>query len=335
MINVLLTGSGSIIAMGYIQSLRESKLDIKIIAADIANDAIGLYKSDKGYIVPPVSNQKEYITQIKDICKKEDIDIIFIGCTAELEPLSLHKEEIESETKAIVVVNSPKVLEIGSDKWKTQEFLQSNRFNYARSTIDLSEDNLKKFISEVDLPVVAKPRMGQNSVGIFVYDNIKDLIYDVKKLKNYIIQEYLPEDEGEYTVGVLTGRNNKILNTIILKRKLQPRWGVSVVAKPLNNKKIKQYCEDVSIKLNSFGPCNFQLRLKNGEPYIFEINPRFSSTSHMRTILGANELEMLVKDLVLYEEVITPRVKEGAVVRYVDDFLISEDKLKEMQIFKN
>ncbi|MBI2136186.1 ATP-grasp domain-containing protein [Candidatus Woesearchaeota archaeon] len=336
MANILITGAGSIIAIGYIQSLKaakaSSRLNTKIIAADISKDAAGLYMADKGYVVPKASHEKDYIAKIKEVCLKEKIDIIFIGSTQETKVLAMHKKEIEDETDAIVTVSNEKAIEISADKWRTQKFLEQNRLNYARSTVDLSQENIRKFVKQVGLPIVAKPRHGQNSIGVFVYRTLEEALHAINSLgsKDYLLQEYLPDEHGEFTVGILMERG-KLLSSIALKRKLQPRWGVSQMAEPVDDKKITDYCAKAAEKLGVFGPCNFQLRIKDNKPVIFEINCRFSSTSHMRTLLGVNEQEILIRNLVLKEKVkkvADQKSKKGRVVRFVDDFLITDEMME-------
>jgi carbamoyl-phosphate synthase large subunit len=329
MLNVLITGVGSIIAIGHILSLRASKLKVRITGADISNDAAGLYMCDMAYIVPPIKEEDAYISKIKQICKKEHIDMLIVGSTKEPFILAKHKSEIEKETGAKIIVSNSESLRLSDDKWDTQQFLMKNKLNNPKSTIDLSDANIKKFVSAVGLPVVAKPRKGQNSIGVFIFKTMDEILKNKPKLTNYILQEYLPDEEGEYTVGVLR-LSKGVMHTIILKRKLQPRWGVSSVAWPIENEKTKKYCEAVAEKLDIYGPCNFQLRMKNGEPYIFEINCRFSSTAHMRTLLGMNEPEMLLKDFVLKEKVSPPIIKKGTCVRYTDEIFISESQMKQL-----
>ena len=58
----------------------------------------------------------------------------------------------------------------------------------------------------------------------------------------------------------------------------------------------------VAKKIKSTGPINIQLRLnKNGDPLIFEINPRFSGSAPMRAIAGFNEPDMILRNFVYNE----------------------------------
>ena len=51
----------------------------------------------------------------------------------------------------------------------------------------------------------------------------------------------------------------------------------------------------ITSKLEPYGPTNFQLKLTKKGPVIFEINPRFSGTTHMRSLFGLNEIDIIIK----------------------------------------
>ena len=42
------------------------------------------------------------------------------------------------------------------------------------------------------------------------------------------------------------------------------------------------------------GATNFQLKLTKKGPVIFEINPRFSGTTHIRSLFGLNEIDIIL-----------------------------------------
>jgi carbamoyl-phosphate synthase large subunit len=52
---------------------------------------------------------------------------------------------------------------------------------------------------------------------------------------------------------------------------------------------------------------------------VFEINPRFSSTTVIRAHFGFNEPEMCLRELVLGEQLRTPVTRQGFALRYWDE----------------
>ena len=64
---------------------------------------------------------------------------------------------------------------------------------------------------------------------------------------------------------------------IVMRRTL--RAGDTYKAFVVRDPTIEAHVMAVADALKPFGACNFQLRLKNGEPYIFEINARCSGSA--------------------------------------------------------
>ena len=54
-------------------------------------------------------------------------------------------------------------------------------------------------------------------------------------------------------------------------------------------------CKDIVRKMNPCGPFNVQLKVVDGIPKIFEINPRLSTTSILTTEVGVNEIDLCIK----------------------------------------
>src|SRR5262249_50030064 len=64
------------------------------------------------------------------------------------------------------------------------------------------------------------------------------------------------------------------------------------------------------------GVCNFQFRIVDGQPFVFEINPRFSGTSGIRYLYGFNDPEMAFEQACLGSIIAQPSVRPAVVLRY-------------------
>ena len=62
-------------------------------------------------------------------------------------------------------------------------------------------------------------------------------------------------------------------------------------------------CEEIARKIGSKGPLNIQCRFVNGKLFVFEINPRYSGTTPLRSMVGFNEPEIMIRKYVLHETV--------------------------------
>lgn len=94
---------------------------------------------------------------------------------------------------------------------------------------------------------------------------------------------------------------------------------------------ITNYCKEVARVLKPYGPCNFQSRLLEGKPYIFEINPRFSSSTGMRSLLGVNEAEILLRSEILGQKILEPSILKCSVIRQYTDYLVSTEQIMKLE----
>ncbi|ACV62019.1 protein of unknown function DUF201 [Desulfofarcimen acetoxidans DSM 771] len=329
-IKVLITGSGSLYGVAVIRALLASQLNLKLVACDMEARALGLHLAHSAYLVPAAQYETAYLERLLDILIKEDIQAVFIASSKELHFFSKYKAEIEAKTKAKIFTNSPEVLNTCDDKWYTIRFLQENNF-YFPLTIRFPEDaeQLCSFIKKVNFPVIIKPRRGTGSKGLCKIENFTGLRTLLKGQKDMIIQQYLPDHQGEYTTGICAGKNGKILSGITLKRYLHD--GMTVSADSTGYTEITAYCQKVAAVLKPYGPCNFQLRLREGKPFIFEINPRFSSTTGMRFLLGVNEAEIMLKAELLNQAIPEFKIKKCSVIRQYADYLVPTEQLEQLE----
>lgn len=327
-LNVLVTGSGGNIAQGIMKSTRLSRLNCRIITTDMNPLSAGLFRGDAGYLIP-AADKPDFLKRILEICKREKIDAILVAPEAELKVFSQNKKFIEKKTKAKVIVNPFRVIEIGNDKWKTYNFLKDNNLNYPASALPKKDTKaVKELIKEVGFPLIIKPRFGFGSQNVFIANNRREMEVFIKKTPNPIIQEHLTPPDEEYTAGSFVSSKGEIKGIITMKRELLR--GTTYRAVVGYFREIKNEVQRLLIALKPSGPCNVQLRLTKRGPVTFEINPRFSGTSVIRAKFGFNEVEAALRDFVLGEEIPPLKYKTGIALRYWNEVYISD---KEYQDF--
>ena len=131
-----------------------------------------------------------------------------------------------------------------------------------------------------------------------------------------LFQEYVGVAEHEYTVGVMVSKAGKVIDSIVVQRKLTglslgsermingQRYTLSsgysqgfIINQPL----IQSYCENLAIKLGMRGPVNIQCRLIDDRVQVFEVHPRFSGTTSIRAMAGFNEPDILIRNFLFGE----------------------------------
>jgi len=321
LIKVLVTGAGGTFGEATIRSLRKSNLETKIIAADCAENSSGFYLADKYYLLPKVES-KEYLETLVKICLENSIDVIFIASGAEIPIVSKLREKIEELSGSFLIVNSPDLLDITEDKWKTYIFLRQSKIELPKSTISKDYKLLFGFAKEVNFPIIVKPRIGKGSKGISICRNMDSLFTSMNSKKEMIAQMLVGTKEEEYTVGVLGTEEGDILSSISLRRDLDNN-GMTVFAEVVDNELIKDYSEKIVSLLKPRGYCNVQLRLHNGRPYAFEINGRISSSTGFRTTAGFNEPEIILRHYFLKQNIKPEPIKKVEMVRINNEILLS------------
>lgn len=316
---VLVTGAGGGVGQSILKALQHSSYTA--IAADCDSLAAGLYAASKAYLVPPASSP-EFIPRIIEICDREACSLIFCGVEPELPALARAAQELRSQG-VITVISEPKVIELCDDKLSTAGFLCEHGFA-GPATVPLAQYDS----SRLSLPVILKPRKGgARSQGVFLVTSEEQLRVHLATLglSNYVAQEYVPGEE--YTCGTITF-DRICYGVITMRRMLRDgdTYKAFVVDEPYIDEKVKKVAE----LLNPFGPCNFQLRIKNGEPCIFDINSRCSGTTACRALAGFNEA-LMCADYLLEGKRPQFRIKPLSFLRYWKEVVVANDDIASLQ----
>jgi len=320
--NVGITGTGSLIGQAIIKSIIRSDYsdNYNLVGFDYFTDTVGSFLCKKNHILPDIYNNKNLIIDwLKLFIKlilEEKLDIIFVGVDFELMLFSKFKSEIELETKCKIIISPEKVIEIGNDKYLTYKFLKKNNLNYPKTFLpnEIKFENIK-------FPIIVKPRVGARSVGVYKVHNLEDLKSKIKTIVNPIIQEYIGDESDEYTCGIIYF-DQELKSSIAIKRTLKN--GNTFISEFNNSssKEIDKYILRIANVLKPYGSCNFQLRIdKNGIPKLFEINPRHSGTTFIRSLFGYNEIIFILK-YVLENKSLKFKLKDGKAIRFFEEKLI-------------
>jgi carbamoyl-phosphate synthase large subunit len=327
-VKVLVTGAGALLGQGIIKALKASSLKLHIVAVDPSPLSAGLYWADSAHLISMASSPG-YLDRLREVLSLERPDVVLVGTDVELPLLAAARGELESEYDTKVVISRPEVVRIADDKWLTYQFLRDEGLGHVPSCLPGSEEEL---IIEVGFPLVVKPRVGARSVGLSIVRSRHELDRAIQSQSNIVIQQYVGTDETEYTAGTLTF-DGECSASIVMRRDLRDgnTYRAYVDAYPELNRAMKK----VAVRLQAYGPANFQFRLVDDEPKIFEINGRFSGTTPLRAHAGFNEVEMSIRHSLYGEAIVQPVIQPLVLLRYwtetvvrPEDLLLSPDSLR-------
>ena len=254
--------------------------NIQIYGSDIQPEMINTNLCINHFKSPPAENPT-YYQWLSEILTENRFEY-FIPCSEnEIFALSnLPDSQMESLNSLTTIVWAGRsVIRRLASKSKTNDFLNSINLNPPR--IFSEDENL------VNFPVVVKPDIGRGSKNIFICHTLAQVEAALVFVNNPIIQEYVPDLDNEYTCTVY--RNLRFETVCIVFRRYLS-GGVTSWAEIVEDAAIKNICVSVADELNLNGSINIQLRKSLNKISIFEINPRFSSTIFMRSLVDFNDL---------------------------------------------
>ena len=306
---VLVTGVGGGAGQSILKALREANYS-DVLAIDSSPLATGLYFGYKS-VVGLEALHPDYISNLLKLSIQNEVQYIFPGHDVELKVLA-NSAKLFLVNGIQIIISSPEVIEICDDKLATANFLAEAGFNFPFT---------KKFSDcEWDgKAVILKPQTGgARSKHTYLARNEDE--YQKFSLfidpENCVVQEFI--DGDEYTCGSVFFENY-LAGVISMKREL--RSGDTYKAFSLKSSSLNNYVGEVVQALRPFGACNVQLKLKGGNPYIFEINPRCSGTTAARALVGLNEPDIILKYLES-GEMPTINYEEKTILRYWNEVVI-------------
>ncbi len=229
-------------------------------------------------IAIPFANESAYGDSLSNIISKEKPNIFIPFSESELFWFATNSDQV-AQLPTKVIINPPDVLNNFLDKSKTSYFLKNAGLDVP-VTLNLDD------VTARDLPVLIKPRRSAGSKNMTIVRNLSQLEGFRQEhslnLEKYIAQELIDSPDAEFTCGVWRAEN--ALRHCTFRRKLQ--GGMTGFARVESHNAIDLNVKKIAAVIKGDFFINVQLRLRGGYPYIFEINPRFSSTVMMRHKIG-------------------------------------------------
>ena len=321
---VLLTGAGGPAIAGMISVLRQ--WGYRIVVIDMLPFASGFYLADRAYVVP-AGNAPEFLPRLTEICLAEKIDAVISVVDEEL-PYVLALEAMG------IAAIQPRLefVEMSLDKLRCMRELRAAGINAPQTWM------VNELPVDTPFPLFIKPRVGRGSRGCGKVDSPSELKAFVEA-SSYRADQLLAQTfaEGtEFTVSVIVWRDGEV--QAVVPKQIISKVGVTKAAVTRRNDKIDALCHAIQKCFRADGPFNVQLVLdRDGEPWPFEINPRFSTSITLTNAAGADELGGLISQALFGRDSYqVPQWREGVVlIRHTTDQFISEAQFKNVGVTVN
>jgi len=294
-----------------------------IVAADIDPLAPALQEVDIPYIVPRLT-EPEYIPSLLEICRRDQIDLIFPLIDPDIPVLAARRSEIEA-TGARLAVISPEAAEMTADKWQTTRFFQSLGLPTPQSWLPGQAS-----VDDLTFPVFIKPRRGSAAQYTFKVRNADELEFFVNYVPDPIIQEYLPGPE--ITNDVVCDLDGEVL-AVVSRQRIEVRWGEVAKGVTIYDSAITTACVKIAQALPAVGPITVQCMMKDGVAHFTEINARLGGGVPLGIAAGADYPRWLLARSAGIPADIPPlgSYRTGLyLTRYDDSFFLSEAQREQM-----
>ncbi|MFC4561141.1 ATP-grasp domain-containing protein [Nocardiopsis mangrovi] len=306
----MITTAGSAPTSGTIMRLRGQ--GYRVVATDIDPSAPGLYLADRSHLVPP-GDSDDYLPEIRGICLKENAAALVPLVDEELLPAGRLADE-----GIAVLLPRPAFVATCLDK-----YVLMRRLAEAGIPVPVTR-TAAEWAGDPGFPVVVKPRRGRGGRGVAVAESAAELSRLIAE-SPYAADDLLVQERvtgTEYTVSVVVWRDGVVQS--VVPKEVILKHGVTRFAVTRRHARVAEVCRAVQRELRADGPFNVQLALDaEGEPRIFEINPRFSSTAPLTVAAGVDEVSGLLRQAIGGGPRLADEWREGVVMvrHWADEFI--------------
>jgi carbamoyl-phosphate synthase large subunit len=301
--NILLTAGSRRVTLvqGFRHALRALGLPGSVIVTDVNPLSPAVHMADRAYRVP-MSSDPAYLDEIRAICKADDVRLVIPTIDDELSLFAAMRDAFAADGVTLACSPEP-ANRICDDKFSTCRHLNEAG---VRAAVTYLGDAVPE---DIALPLFIKPRSGRGAVGAFPIHSRRELEFFLGYVAEPVVQEML---EGpEYTIDVLCDFEGRPLS-IVPRERIVIRSGVSDRGRTVRDNRLIDIAVAACNVISFHGPINIQCRMREGQPVIFEINPRFSGGIGLTIQAGADFPASLVQ-LALGRRV------EPSLGRYRDD----------------
>jgi carbamoyl-phosphate synthase large subunit len=309
-----------------------------VYGCDISSTAYGLY--EPGFANTYLVSRESYVENVLNVCLESGANWLIPGGEQPMNLLGGAAKMLAAKGIKLLA-NTSEIMSTFSDKQATFKMLADLDISIPR-TIPI---NHHFDLDSIGLPCIIKPSTGTGgSASVFFATSTDEAMVYAEFIRRNgsqpIAQEYIDITEGEFTIGVLSLPNQKVVGSIALRRDLNAKLSVAyrgrggVISSGYSQGYIDQYpelcmqAELIAKTIGSQGPINIQGRVRDGKLMPFEINPRFSASTYLRAMAGFNEVDIMMRYFASNVEPERPIIRSGWYLRSLTEQYIAGGQSK-------
>lgn len=169
-----------------------------------------------------------------------------------------------------------------------------------------SLDEVKASLSQINLPVIIKPRLSHGSIGIRVVREREHLLQNFQAVHEAypfpLIQEVIPPDGAGRGVAVLYNKKNELRAAFAYRRlrEFPVRGGPSTLRESIRDEELVAMAKKLMESFDWFGVAmvEFKQDLRDNSVKLLEINPRFWGSLQLAIASGVDFPHLLYRMVV-------------------------------------
>lgn len=290
--NILISSAGRRGALVDLcrRTLGEMNIAGKVLAADITRSSAAYQLADAGFYAGRFDDPA-YIPDLLKVCKKQCVRLVIPTHDRELMLYARAYEQFE-DIGCRVVIPSPRVVTLGSDKLATHDWLSAHHLPVPRQA---TPEEILANPSDWQMPLLIKPRFGSSSIGVHIVKDL-DKLRLLTSEQPYLVQSIA---KGyEYTVDLFVDESGSC-RCAVPRRRIETRAGEISKGVTERNEVVIDLAKRVCGALpGARGVMNIQIfhESKTNECEIIELNTRFGGGYPLTHESGANYIRWLVEE---------------------------------------
>ena len=297
--NVLLTSAGR---RGYlVEYFREAvRPSGKVVATNSVSGTSGMLATDVACVVPE-AHDPAFIDKLLEICRDHSIGLLFSLHDWEAPFIAAGSNRFQ-EAGVCLGVSSPEILDVCLDKLATWKFCQQHGIATPRVFTTETDAIHACELGECGFPMIVKARFGQGSLALFkVYtedelraalllaraqiSRFSDNGLSTKREPSVLIQEFIEGDE--YGLDIVNDFQGNF-RACLAKKKLGMRAGETDSAISVSDPVLTEFGRKIGMALRHVAMLDADVIVREGKPYLIEMNPRFGGHYPFSHMAGAN-----------------------------------------------
>lgn len=317
-LQLLVLSVGTRVGQNVLASLNGRRDGLLLVATSSVANEPALFDFDVVYRAPPTAADAEAFERaLLDIMDRERVDLVIPCRDDDVEFLASLRDR-RPDLASRLLCGSAAPARVINDKWLSAEFSARHDLPFAASIIRCSDDERAAFVARHGFPLVAKPRRGYASLGVYMLWNEAQFQRALDQ-DGYVVQQFLGDPRAvtdylatieakgiplhhtfqapRHSVQALIAPNGTIAHVMsirIVSDRRRSKW-VGQDSDPAS-REIGAKCAEIFAAAGWRGPLNIQCqRTPDGLLLIHEFNGRFTGATFERWLLGFDEVGMAVE----------------------------------------